>query len=70
MNITVSPKLPFSLMAKPIGSVCNLNCTYCYYLEKEKLYPHDPHKWSMSEKLLETFIAQTIYSSPDPSNTH
>jgi uncharacterized protein len=66
MNITVSPKLPFSLMAKPIGSVCNLNCTYCYYLEKEKLYPHDPHKWSMSEKLLETFIAQTIYSSLDP----
>ncbi len=53
-------------MAKPIGSVCNLNCTYCYYLEKEKLYPHDPHKWSMSEKLLETFIAQTIYSSLDP----
>jgi uncharacterized protein len=66
MNITVSPKLPFSLMAKPIGSVCNLNCTYCYYLEKEKLYPHYPHKWSMSEKLLETFIAQTIYSSLDP----
>ena len=53
-------------MAKPIGSVCNLNCTYCYYLEKEKLYPHYPHKWSMSEKLLETFIAQTIYSSLDP----
>ena len=53
-------------MAKPIGSVCNLNCTYCYNLEKEKLYPHDPHKWSMSEKLLETFIAQTIYSSLDP----
>ena len=66
MNITVSAKLPFSLMAKPIGSVCNLNCSYCYYLEKEKLYPSDSHQRVMSEKLLETYIAQTIYSAQDP----
>jgi uncharacterized protein len=66
MNITVSPKLPFSLMAKPIGSACNLDCTYCYYLEKEKLYPREPHQRVMSEKLLETYIAQAIYSSRDP----
>ncbi len=66
MDITVTRKLPFSLMAKPIGSVCNLNCTYCYYLEKEKLYPRDPHQWVMSEKILETYIAQTIYSAQDP----
>ena len=58
---------PFYLMAKPVGSVCNLNCTYCYYLEKEKLYPDDPQKWFMSEKVLETFIAQYIYSSPEPA---
>ncbi len=58
---------PFYLMAKPIGSVCNLNCTYCYYLEKEKLYPNDPQKWFMSEKTLEQFIAQSIYSSTEPA---
>jgi len=58
---------PFYLMAKPIGSVCNLDCKYCYYLEKEKLYPNDPHKWFMSEKVLESFIAQYIYSSTDPA---
>ena len=56
----------FYLMAKPIGAVCNLDCTYCYYLEKEKLYLHDPQKWLMSEKVLEQFIAQYIYSSTEP----
>ena len=66
MSVTVSPNLPFSLMAKPIGSVCNLDCTYCYYLEKGKLYPGDPQKQAMSEKVLETFIAQTIYSCFEP----
>jgi len=58
---------PFYLMAKPIGAVCNLNCTYCYYLEKEKLYPKDPQRWMMNEKLLESFIAQYIYSSREPA---
>lgn len=57
----------YYLMAKPIGSVCNLNCSYCYYLEKEKLYPNDPHRWTMSEKTLETFIAQYIYSFNGPA---
>ena len=66
MNVTVSPTLPFSLMAKPIGSVCNLVCSYCYYLEKEKLWPRETNSKVMSEKLLENFIAQAIFSSPDP----
>ncbi len=64
MSDRYSSEVPaFYLMAKPIGAVCNLNCRYCYYLEKEKLYPSDPHKWFMSETMLETFIAQYIYSS-------
>jgi uncharacterized protein len=54
------------MMAKPVGSACNLNCTYCYYLEKEKLYPSGKGKTMMDEKTLETFIAQTIYSTLDP----
>ena len=29
----------FHLLAKPTGSVCNLDCAYCFFLEKEKLYP-------------------------------
>lgn len=31
---------PFQLMAKPTGSLCNLDCKYCFYLEK----PHLPRK--------------------------
>jgi uncharacterized protein len=68
MNPIYDPyQKPFYVMAKPAGSVCNLNCTYCYYLEKEKLYPNDKQKWFMSEKMLETFIAQYIYSNPASS---
>ncbi|MCK9204230.1 MAG: anaerobic sulfatase-maturation protein [Bacteroidales bacterium] len=66
MSISFPAKIPFSMMVKPMGSTCNLNCTYCYYLEKEKLYPANPHQWSMSEELLETYIAQTIYCSREP----
>ena len=26
------------VIAKPIGPICNLACSYCFYLEKESLY--------------------------------
>jgi len=29
----------FHVMAKPTGSACNLNCDYCFFLKKERLYP-------------------------------
>ena len=29
----------FQIFAKPIGAICNLDCHYCYYLQKELLYP-------------------------------
>ena len=41
-------------MLKPVGSVCNLACEYCYYLEKKKLYP-DAKNYVLSDDLLETF---------------
>ncbi len=46
-------------MAKPIGPICNLNCSYCFYLEKEKLYPH-VNNWVMSDNVLESYIKQYI----------
>ncbi len=58
--------LPINMMAKPTGAECNLDCAYCYYLEKEKLYPEDPNRLAMSDRVLEAFIAQNIYSSHDP----
>jgi len=49
----------FQAMAKPIGPACNLNCTYCYYLEKHKLYK-DTGSFRMSDELLEKFVKQYI----------
>lgn len=54
---------PFHVMSKPIGPICNLDCKYCFYLEKEKLYP-DTRKWAMPDDVLEAYIAQYIESQP------
>ena len=62
------PQAPFSrpvyVMAKPAGSLCNLRCSYCYYLEKSKLYRD---RSIMSDELLEEFIRQYIDASPGPA---
>jgi len=49
----------FHVLAKPVGSQCNLQCTYCYYLHKEDLLPH-PAAGRMDEGLLEEFIRQYV----------
>ena len=54
---------PFHIMAKPHGPICNLDCSYCFYLEKENLYP-DSHDFRMSAEVLETFIKQKITTQP------
>ena len=56
----------FHILAKPIGPICNLACTYCFYLEKEALFPRKPgiSQWTMSETVLEQFVRQYIASQP------
>ena len=51
---------PFHIMAKPHGAICNLNCTYCYYLEKENLYAQAGRDFRMSDAVLESYIRQFI----------
>jgi uncharacterized protein len=51
---------PFHIMAKPHGAICNLNCTYCYYLEKENLYAKGGRDFRMSDAVLESYIRQFI----------
>jgi len=51
----------FHVMAKPIGSTCNLDCTYCYYLSKENL-AKGPGAARMSDETLELYIKQYIDS--------
>ena len=49
----------FHAMVKPTGAVCNLNCTYCYYLHKEQLLRGDS-KFRISDEILEAHIRQYI----------
>lgn len=55
----------FQVFAKPIGSICNLACHYCYYLNKEHLYPRG-ESFRMPDEILEEYIVQHIDASPDP----
>ena len=56
---------PLYVMPKPVGAACNLACTYCYYLEKERLYPDaTPHV--MSDSMLERFVEEYICSQTMP----
>lgn len=55
----------FSLMLKPIGPWCNLDCTYCYYLEKKNLYQGKAH-FKLEGDLLEVFIKQYIEAHKVP----
>ncbi|WP_162029066.1 radical SAM protein [Lentimonas sp. CC10] len=50
-------------MAKAIGPICNLDCKYCFYLEKEQFDPEN-EKWRMSDEKLVTFIRDYIAAQP------
>jgi uncharacterized protein len=55
----------FHVLAKPIGPICNLDCKYCFYLEKEALYPQ-VEKWAMRDDVLESYIRQYIEAHDTP----
>src|SRR4051812_40606436 len=57
----------FHLLSKPSGSTCNINCTYCFFLSKEALYPND--KSRMSHETLEEYIRQLLESHRSPQVT-
>ena len=54
----ITGPVAFNLMMKPAGSLCNLDCHYCYYLDKAEIYGgHEP---KMSYEMLETTIREYI----------
>ena len=57
----------FHLLAKPSGSTCNIDCTYCFFLSKEALYPNEKHR--MSDATLEAYIRQLLESHRTPTVT-
>lgn len=50
---------PLYVMLKPASAHCNLACKYCYYLEKNKLYP-TAQRHLMSDEMLEQFTREYI----------
>lgn len=56
---------PMYVMLKPAGSLCNLRCKYCYYLEKDKLYKQCKNH-VISDELLEMFIKEYIEAQTTP----
>lgn len=64
-SITAPPLRAFHVMTKPIGPLCNLDCKYCFYLEKEKLFPSNEN-FKMSDEVLETYIRQYIEQQAVP----
>jgi uncharacterized protein len=73
MATTISDPLPinappgFHLLSKPSGSTCNIDCTYCFFLSKESLYPNEKNR--MSDATLETYIRQLLESHRTPTVT-
>ncbi len=57
----------FHLLAKPSGSTCNIDCTYCFFLSKDALYPNEKHR--MSAATLEAYIRQLLESHRAPEVT-
>ena len=55
----------FHVMAKPSGSMCNLDCKYCFYLSKETL-PNGPGTGPMNDETLELFVRQYIEGVTGP----
>ena len=55
--------LPFSVVSKPTGAACNLDCTYCFFLSKELLYDADSQR--MSLETLDTYVREFLAGQPD-----
>jgi uncharacterized protein len=55
----------FQIFLKPVGSLCNLRCRYCYYLEKIRLFRQDSPVL-MQDDLLDLYVRQHIEASTEP----
>lgn len=63
----ISGPAAFNIMLKPAGSLCNLDCHYCYYLDKADIYGgHEPR---MSLDMLETVVREYIAANEVPEVT-
>ena len=65
--LRINGPMAFNIMLKPAGSLCNLDCQYCYYLDKSEIYGgHEPR---MSLDMLETVVREYIQANDVPEVT-
>ena len=64
-NQSVNTSQGIHVVVKPIGPVCNLNCEYCFYLEKQALFGSG-EQYRMTKSILARFIDNYISSQPTP----
>jgi uncharacterized protein len=55
------------VLSKPTGAICNLDCSYCFFLDKEEFYPGS--KFRMTDEILEIYIRQLIEAHKTPEVT-
>ena len=65
--LRISGPMAFNIMIKPAGSLCNLDCHYCYYLDKAEIY--GGYESRMSLDMLETCIREYIAANDVPEVT-
>ena len=53
------------VLAKPIGPVCDIQCDYCFYLEKRALFDRNAY-YRMPDAVLAAYIAQYVEAQPTP----
>ena len=65
MNVrgVVDGRREFHVMTKPTGAICNLDCSYCFFLSKEELYPGSSFR--MSDEVQEAYVRQLLDAHPD-----
>ena len=65
--IRLSGPMAFNIMIKPAGSLCNLDCKYCYYLDKAEIYGGKEPR--MTEAMLEKVVQEYISANGVPEVT-
>ncbi len=68
-NIATPFAKPLYVMLKPAGAHCNLDCKYCYYLEKNNLY-NTSAAASMTDEMLEQFTRNTSSTNHESGTLH
>ncbi len=56
-------RVPVSVLGKPTGAACNLDCSYCFFLSKDLLW--DPSRQAMTADVLEAYVRNYLDSHPD-----